>query len=65
MRGKIRTSSHQTYFVFITLFSKPTLTSKNIAYTKNSHKKMKEIKMKFDLSVVVARRFKSSRGTAV
>ena len=59
MRGKIRTSSHQTYFVFITLFSKPTLTSKNIAYTKNSHKKMK-----FDFSVVVARRFKSSRGTA-
>ena len=54
MRGKIRTSSHQTYFVFITL-----------AYTKNSHKKMKEIKMKFDFSVVVARRFKSSRGTAV
>ena len=39
MRGKIRTSSHQTYFVFITLFSKPTLTNQQfIIYEKLSQK---------------------------
>jgi len=31
-----RTSIHQTYFVFVTLFSKPILTKQNIASTKNS-----------------------------
>ena len=31
-----RTSIHQTYFVFVPLFSKPILTKQNIASTKNS-----------------------------
>ena len=65
MRRKIKTSSHQTYFVFVTLFSKPALTKQKYSIYENSHKKMEEIKMKFDFSVAVGRRLKSGRGTAV
>ena len=39
MRGKIRTSNHRTYFVFVSLFSKPTSTKqKFIIYEKLSQK---------------------------
>ena len=39
MRGKIRTFNHRTYFVFISLFSKPTLTKQQfIIYEKLSQK---------------------------
>ena len=39
MGGKIRTSCHQTYFVFVTLFSKPTLTKQKYIISENVSQK--------------------------